>query len=152
MQPAQATVDLRISLNFTREFGMVISAGLGGIDADLDEGNFRQDRAAVYAAAELTDAAGFFRLFQRTLGWQRLAAIARRDGLPLPDQACAGLLRSLAGAGQRSHGFRRAPGLAQSGTQPGPRRFRAGGRAGPLRVRHTRAAAPAAPDCTRSTS
>jgi acyl-CoA synthetase (NDP forming) len=101
MQPAQATVDLRISLNFTREFGMVISAGLGGIDADLDESNFRQDRAAVYAAAELTDAAGFFRLFQRTLGWQRLAAIARRDGLPLPDQAlqaCFEALLALANA------------------------------------------------------
>jgi len=100
--PATATaVDLRISLNHTREFGMVISAGVGGLDADLDESNFRQDRAAVYAATELTDAADFLRLFQRTLAWQRLAAIARRDGLPLPDQAlqtCFETLLALAGA------------------------------------------------------
>ena len=99
--PGLAAVDLRISLHFTREFGMVISAGMGGIDAELDQGNFRQDRAAVYAATELTDAAGFLRLFQRTLAWQRLAAIARRDGLPLPDQAlhnCFEALLALAGA------------------------------------------------------
>jgi acetate---CoA ligase (ADP-forming) len=98
---ALATVDLRISLNHTREFGMVISAGMGGLDADLDESNFRQDRASVYAATELTDAAGFLRLFRRTLAWQRLAAIARRDGLPLPDKvlhACFEALLALAGA------------------------------------------------------
>jgi len=52
-------VELRISLNNTREFGMVISAGLGGPDAELDEANFRKDRASVYAAAELTDAEDF---------------------------------------------------------------------------------------------
>lgn len=81
-----SAVDLRISLNNTREFGMVISAGMGGLDADLDESNFKKDRASVYAATELTDAADFLGLFKRTLAWQRLAAIARRDGLPLPDQ------------------------------------------------------------------
>ena len=73
---------LRISLNNTREFGMVISAGMGGPDADLDEGNFKKDRASVYAAAELTDAAGFLDLFKRTLSYQRLA---RRAGYGLPD-------------------------------------------------------------------
>jgi acyl-CoA synthetase (NDP forming) len=96
-----AAVDLRISLDHTREFGMVISAGVGGLDAGLDEGNFRQDRAAVYAAAELTDAAGFLRLFRRTLAYQRLAMISSRDGLPLPDQAlqtCFETLLALAGA------------------------------------------------------
>jgi len=78
-------VELRISLNNTREFGMVISAGLGGLDAELDESNFRKDRASVYAAAELTDAEDFLRLFRRTLAWQKLACIAKRDGMPLPD-------------------------------------------------------------------
>jgi acetate---CoA ligase (ADP-forming) len=94
-----APVELRISLNNTREFGMVISAGMGGLDADLDEGNFRKDRASVYAATELTDAADFLALFKRTLAWQRLAAIARRDGRPLPDQplqACFKQLLALA--------------------------------------------------------
>ena len=92
-----STVDLRISLNNTREFGMVISAGMGGLDADLDEGNFRKDRASVYAATELTNAADFLRLFKRTLAWQRLAAIARRDGLPLPERQLATCFEALLG-------------------------------------------------------
>ena len=82
--PSPST-ELRISLNNTREFGMVISAGLGGLDALLDESNFRKDRASVYAAAELTDADDFLGLFRRTLAYQRPTAVARRDGTPLPD-------------------------------------------------------------------
>ncbi len=77
---------LRISLNNTREFGMVISAGMGGLDADLDEGNFRKDRASVYAATELTDADAFLVLFKRTLAYQRLAKSADKNGSALPDE------------------------------------------------------------------
>jgi len=80
-----AAVDLRISLNNTREFGMVLSAGSGGPEAELDESNFGKDRASVYAAAELTDARDFLRLFQRKLAYQKLAAAARRAGQPAPD-------------------------------------------------------------------
>ena len=94
-----SVVELRISLNNTREFGMVVSAGLGGLNAELDESNFRKDRASVYAATELTDAEDFLRLFRRTLAYQRLACIAKRDGLPLPDaqlKACFERLLGLA--------------------------------------------------------
>jgi acyl-CoA synthetase (NDP forming) len=79
--------DLRISLNRTREFGMVLSAGLGGFDGELDEGNFRRDRAAVHAAAELTDADDFLTLFKRTIAWQLLDAQASRAGDAPPDAA-----------------------------------------------------------------
>ena len=98
--PAGA-VDIRISLNGTREFGMVISAGLGGLEAGLDEGNFRRDRGSVYAAAALTDAADFLGLFKRTLAYQKLAALARRDGAAAPDaalEACFAQLLALAKA------------------------------------------------------
>ena len=78
---------LRISLNRTREFGMVLSAGFGGLDAELDEGNFRRDRASVHAAAELTDADDFLALFKRTIAWQRLAKQASRQGKPTPEAA-----------------------------------------------------------------
>src|SRR5512140_2011251 len=54
-----ALAGVRISLLCTREFGMVISAGLGGLDAELDERNFRRDRAAVHAITGLTDADDF---------------------------------------------------------------------------------------------
>ena len=58
-----SSAELRFSLNNTREFGMVISAGVGGLDAELDERNFRKDRASVYAAVELTDPEDFLCLF-----------------------------------------------------------------------------------------
>ena len=82
-------IDVRISLNNTREFGMVISAGLGGLESELDEDNFRKDRAAVYASAELTDAEDFLGLFRRTLAYQKLAGMAQRQGRPLPDTRLA---------------------------------------------------------------
>ena len=80
-------VELCISLTHTREFGMVISAGSGGLEAELDGANYRRDRAAVHAATELTDADDFLRQFQRTLAYQKLAAIARRDGRGTPDES-----------------------------------------------------------------
>ena len=92
-------VALRIRLENTREFGMVLSAGSGGLDAGLDASNFARDRAAVHAAAELTDAAQFLQLFRRTLAWQKIAAAAARDGQPLLDGpliACFGALLALA--------------------------------------------------------
>ena len=82
---AAPPVEVRISLNSTREFGMVISAGLGGLDAELDEANFRRDRASIYAVAELTDGEDFLCRFRRTLAYQKLAGIAQRSGKPAPD-------------------------------------------------------------------
>ena len=82
----QPAVEWRLSVNHTREFGMVISAGLGGLDADLAAGNFSKDRATVHAAAELTDAEDFLGLFRRTFAYQKLAHIAGRSAGKLPDQ------------------------------------------------------------------
>ena len=95
------TIELRIALENTREFGLVLSAGAGGLDATLDERNFGRDRRAVHAAAELTDAADFLRLFRRTVAYKKLVAMAHRDGVPLPNaqlEACFGALLALAGA------------------------------------------------------
>ena len=86
-QDSSGRSELRISLNNTREFGMVISAGTGGFDAELDEANFRKDRASVYAAADLTDGKDFLDLFRRTIAYQKLAGEARRSGKSLPDAA-----------------------------------------------------------------
>jgi predicted CoA-binding protein len=66
--------DLRVSLVNTREFGMVLSAGLGARDAALADGAFRKDRAAVHASVELTDGAAFLERFRRTFAYRRLAA------------------------------------------------------------------------------
>lgn len=96
-----AAVELRMALSHTREFGMVISAGAGGLEAALDGRNFGTDRAVVHAATGLTDAGEFLLQFKRTLTYQKLAAIARRDGLALPDEAlkdCFSRLLHLAAA------------------------------------------------------
>ncbi|WP_043743589.1 CoA-binding protein [Paramagnetospirillum magneticum] len=66
--------DLRVGLVNTREFGMVISAGLGASDAALAGGVFAKDRAVVHASVELTDGAAFLTRFKRTFAYQRLAA------------------------------------------------------------------------------
>jgi len=94
-----AALELRISLNQTREFGLVISAGLGGLEAELADGNFRKDRATVYTAAGLTHGADFLRLFKRTYAYQKLAQLAQRSGAGLADQplqACFEQLLALA--------------------------------------------------------
>jgi acyl-CoA synthetase (NDP forming) len=98
--PVQAAVNLRIRLENTREFGLVLSAGAGGLDA-IDERCFRRGRGTVHAAAELTDAADFLRLFRRTVTYQKLVAVGRRDGVPVPDaqlEACFGGVLALARA------------------------------------------------------
>ncbi|MCK9987570.1 MAG: hypothetical protein AzoDbin1_04042 [Azoarcus sp.] len=91
-------VDLRIALENTREFGMVLTAGQGGLDGALDRANFRKDRAAVSASVELTDAPDFLRLFRRTVAYQKMAALAQRDGRRAPDpvlEFCFGLMLGL---------------------------------------------------------
>lgn len=106
----QPPVELGLSLHHTREFGMVIRAGLGGLDADLAEGNFSKDRATVYAAAELTDAEDFLALFRRTFAYQKLANIAGRGAGKLPDQSLqAGFAQVLALAKHFSPSHPQAP-------------------------------------------
>ena len=82
---APPAVAVRIGVEHTREFGHVISAGLGGWEGELAASHCRRDSACVHAAAELTDAKDFLALFRRTLAYRKLAALARRDGRPPPD-------------------------------------------------------------------
>jgi len=86
----------RISLTETREFGMVIGAGLAGADAQLDAGNFKKDRAAVHAAVELTTAAEFLTLFRRTIAYQRLAPSAADAQLQICFERLLGLAKFFA--------------------------------------------------------
>ncbi|CAA7627153.1 CoA-binding protein [Magnetospirillum sp. SS-4] len=98
---APAAADLRIALADTREFGMVISAGLGGIEAEISAGNFKRDRAVVHASVELTDGDDFLALFKRTYAYQKQAAAARRAGGPSPDAALAAAFSRLIELGRQ---------------------------------------------------
>lgn len=69
--------ELIVSLRCTREFGMVITAGLGGTDTELYAGRFRKGQAVVSAATEGMDGDAFFRIFQKTIAYQKLAGLTR---------------------------------------------------------------------------
>ncbi|MBS0305179.1 MAG: CoA-binding protein [Proteobacteria bacterium] len=102
-------VDLHVALHSTREFGMVLGAGLGGLEGELDERNFRRDRASVHAAVALTDAADFLALFKRTFAYQKLAALAQRDGAAAPDAPLLACFERLLALGRAF-----APGRAEA--------------------------------------
>ncbi len=69
--------ELIVGLRHTREFGMVISAGLGGTDADLYAERFRKGQAIVAALTEMNDGDSFFELFKHTIAYKKLTGLTR---------------------------------------------------------------------------
>ena len=92
---AASSSEFRLSLNNSREFGMVISAGLGGPDAELDPSSFRKGRATVHALADLSSGPDFLHRFKPTVAYQKLAIDARREQTPLPDRQLTELFERL---------------------------------------------------------
>jgi len=87
--------ELRVRIEFTREFGAVLHAGLGGVDGQLDERNFQADRASVHAVVALTDGADFLQLFRRTLAYQKLALWRQSRDMEAPDTVLTELFGAL---------------------------------------------------------
>lgn len=69
--------ELLVSLRCTREFGMVITAGLGGTDTELYAKRFRKGLAVVSASTDLTNGEDFFQLFKKTIAYEKLAGLTR---------------------------------------------------------------------------
>ena len=69
--------ELIVGLRRTREFGMVISAGLGGTDTELYAERFRNGQAIVAALTDMTDGRAFFELYRRTVSYRKLAGLTR---------------------------------------------------------------------------
>ncbi len=69
--------EMIVSIRHTREFGPIISAGLGGTDTELYARRFQQGQAVVAASAVMTDGPDFFDLFRRTISYRKLAGLTR---------------------------------------------------------------------------
>jgi len=69
--------ELIVSLRSTREFGMVISAGLGGTDTQLYTESLKKGRAIVAASVAMTEGEAFLELFRETISYQKLAGQTR---------------------------------------------------------------------------
>ncbi|MFT5698985.1 MAG: acyl-CoA synthetase (NDP forming) [Desulforhopalus sp.] len=69
--------ELLVSLRWTREFGMVITAGLGGIDTELYAERLRIGQAVISASTVHANGEQFFELFRKTIAYQKLSGQTR---------------------------------------------------------------------------
>ncbi len=69
--------ELFVSIRRTREFGMVINAGLGGTYTELYAKRFKKGQAVVAASTLMTDGSTFFELFKNTISYKKLAGLTR---------------------------------------------------------------------------
>lgn len=69
--------ELLVGIRNTREFGMVLSAGMGGIDTELYAGGSRRGQAVVSASTALTTAEEFLELFKPTIAYRKVAGMTR---------------------------------------------------------------------------
>lgn len=69
--------EMIVGIRNTREFGMIITAGLGGTDTELYAERFRKGQAIVAASTAMTDGSAFFELFRKTISYRKLAGLTR---------------------------------------------------------------------------
>ncbi|MBU2646461.1 acetate--CoA ligase family protein [bacterium] len=69
--------ELLVSLRWTREFGMILNAGLGGTDTELYASRFRKGQAVVAASTAMVNGETFFNTFKQTISYKKLAGLTR---------------------------------------------------------------------------
>ncbi|MFH0783839.1 MAG: acetate--CoA ligase family protein, partial [Pseudomonadota bacterium] len=91
--------EMIVGIRNTREFGMIISAGLGGTDTELYAERFRKGQAIVAASTVMTDGLAFFELFRKTISYRKLAGLTRGQRRIVTDEQimeCFGSMIDLA--------------------------------------------------------
>ncbi len=84
---AGAGNELLIGLRNTREFGMILSAGLGGVDTELFAAGSRRGQAVVSASTALTTADEFLEIFKPTIAYRKIAGLTRGGRRLVTDEA-----------------------------------------------------------------
>ncbi|MBF0204645.1 MAG: acetate--CoA ligase family protein, partial [Desulfamplus sp.] len=69
--------ELIVGIRSTREFGTVLSAGLGGTDTELYAQRFRKGQAIVAGSTEMNDGHSFFQMFKKTISYLKIAGLTR---------------------------------------------------------------------------
>ena len=93
--------ELLVSLRLTREFGMVITAGLGGSDTELYADSFRLGQAVISASADLVDGAEFLNLFKNTIAYKKLGGLTRGGKRLVSDYQLLDCFSSFIAVGRR---------------------------------------------------
>ncbi|MFH1139448.1 MAG: acetate--CoA ligase family protein [Pseudomonadota bacterium] len=93
--------ELLVSLRLTREFGMVITAGLGGADTELFAESFRRGQAVVSASVEQFTGAEFLSLFKSAIAYKKLGGLTRGGKRLVSDRQLLDCLSSFIELGRR---------------------------------------------------
>ncbi len=86
--------EMIVGIRRSREFGMIISAGLGGTDTELYADRFRKGQAIVAASTALTSGTEFFDLFCQTISYKKLAGLTRGQRRIVTDEQICECLSS----------------------------------------------------------
>ena len=78
--------ELLVSIRWTREFGMVITAGLGGIDTELYAERFRLGQAVISASTANVTGEEFFDMFCKTIAYEKISGQTRGDERLVSDE------------------------------------------------------------------
>lgn len=87
--------EVLLALRDTREFGPVITMGVGGVDTEALSGSLRPGVGAVSASAVLLDGAGLLDAVRPTLAYRRLAGLVRGGRRLVADEAIVEVLDAL---------------------------------------------------------
>ena len=79
--------ELLVGIRNTREFGMILSAGMGGVDTELYAGGARRGQAVVSASTALTTAEEFLEIFRPTIAYRKIAGLTRAGRRLVSDEA-----------------------------------------------------------------
>jgi hypothetical protein len=109
--------EMIVGIRNTREFGMIISAGLGGTDTELYAERFRKGQAIVAASTRHDRRTDFFELFRQTISYRKLAGLTRGQRRIVTDEQIIECFLADRGHGQ----------LLFAGQPPGPLRHRGTG-------------------------